>query len=197
MDEQLRSLIQKKFEIIAREGDGSLMGRIDTVWNDIDLGPHCPWIGEAMKRVNHACGTEIETRGIRMSRTLSKTLADLKPRYTKTLAAELKALIDPFFPEDLYVAPAINTRGVYQRRGNPQKFDESTHEQGLVLARVGSANTSRDAKQRVYLAIEEYMLMAKGQQAGGFWDSLEVKPSFYGISFNLKKFFTRNKTPSE
>jgi hypothetical protein len=197
MDEQIRSLIRQKLEIIAREEDAALMNYVDTVWKDVDPGPHCAWIGEAMQRVNQACVRAIDARGVRMALTLSKTFANLKPRYTKNLAAELKALVDPFFPEDLYLAPAINTRGVYQRRGNPQKFNERTYEHALVLARVGSANTLRDSKQRAYLAIDEYMLLAKSEHGGGFWDSLELKPNIYGLGINLKKLFSRNKTPSE
>ncbi len=190
-------MIQRKLEVIARDEDDIVSGQVNSVWENVDPGPHCPWIGEAMERVNRACARAIDSRGTRMALSLSKTLPKFKLRYTKQLAAELKALIDPFFPEDLYVAAAVNAHGVYQRRGNPQKFDERAYEQALVLARVGSANMARDAKQKAYLAIDEYILLARSEQGGGSWDWLELKPNFYGLGVNLKKLFSRNKTPSE
>lgn len=196
MDESFRSLIQQKLEVIAREEDAELTASMTTIWGRVDPSPHCPWVGELMQSVNRTCYQSIVTRGARVALTLAKTLANLKPRYEKNLAAELKALVDPFFPEDLYLAPAINTRGVYQRRGDPRKFDDSAYEHALVLARVGSANGSRDAKHKAHLAIDEYELAAKNDRCSAgkrFLESLQLKPNFFGLGIDLKALFSRNK----
>lgn len=192
MDEQIRTLIRQKLEVIMREEDAHLSTDLDTHWKRIDPSPHCVWIGDTMREVQRTCHGSITMRGARAAGMISKTLARLKPAYEKGLADELKSMTDPYFPEDLCLAASIGARGVHERRGDPRKFDERAYEHALTLARVDSANASRAARHKVHLAIDEYALVAKGEKGGG-WDWLELKPNFYGIGVNLKNLFTRKR----
>ncbi len=196
VDQELRSLIHQKLDAIARYEDSALIGSLGVSWKGVGPAPHCPWVGDLMRTVQHQCHQSVVTRGVRVTHTLEETLKAIKPPYEKNLAADLKAIVDPFFPEDLCLAPAITTRGVYERH-NPQKFDERMYEHELALVRVGVANASRDAKQKAHFVIDEYVLAMKNQKSGGWWDSVQLKPGFFGIGVDLKKLFNRNKTPNE
>jgi hypothetical protein len=199
VDQDLRSLIHRKLDAIARAEDADLIGSLGVSWKDVGPAPHCPWIGDFMRTVQRYCAQSVIKRGVRVAQTLDETLKAIKPPYEKNLAAELKAIVDPFFPENLCLAPAINTRGVYERN-RPDKFDEHAYEHELALVRVAVANTSRDAQQKAHFVIDEYVLSMKHGQSvsrlNRIWDAVNLRPGAFGIGIDLKKLFTRKKAPS-
>lgn len=198
MDEELRSLIYRKVDAIARAEDADLISSLGVSWKDIGPAPQCPWIGDFMRTVQRYCHQSVVKRGDRVAKMLEETLKTIKPPYEKNLADDLKAIVDPFFPEDLCLAPAITTRGVYERH-NPQKFDEPIYEHELTLVRVAVANASRDAKQKAHFVIDEYVLSIKQQSASTsnrLWDAVNLRPGAFGMNIDLKRLFRRGKGSS-
>jgi len=202
MDEQLRSLIQQKLETISQDQYAHLTPQVDAQWKKVTPGPDCIWFVDLMENVQRLCHRTIVQRGARFADTLTDTLRNVRPSYESNLAAELKAIVDPLLPEDLYVYASINCRGVFQRHGNPQKFNDSIFEQLVAMARADSMNTTRDAKNTAHIAIDEYVLSMKNQQSvqpttrDRWMDSVQLRPSFFGIGIDLKKLFSRKKPPS-
>jgi hypothetical protein len=156
-----------------------------------------------MESVQRLCHHTIVQRGERFAATFTDTLRSVKPSYEANLAMELKAIVDPLLPEDLYIYASINSKEAYRFHGNPQKFNDNIFEQLVTLARVDSANTTRDAKRAVHIAIDEYVLSVKNQESAKtlttterVMESVQLRPSFFGIGVDLKKLFTRGKSTS-
>lgn len=197
MDSKLKRLIEQKLAALAREQDAELMGLVDAAWSKVNPAPNCIWIGDLMKEVRSACQAAVVERGRGVAALVGDTLRGLNVLGEKDLAAKLGALLDPIFPEDLYLAPVLNCRGVFERRGNPRRFDERIFEHELALARVGVINASREARAKTQLVIDEYLLSAGPQ---GFWarawDATSLRLMFFGTGIDLKKLFSRKKLPA-
>jgi len=197
MDEQLRTLLTQKLETIAREEYARLIPHVDVQCKKVDPSPNCIWIGDLMENVQRLCHRALVLRGECFADMLTDTLRNVRPSYEPNLAAELKAIVDPLLPEDLYVAASINCRGAFQRHGNPAKFNDGFYEHMLTIARVDSINTAREAKLKAYIAIDEYVLSVKNEQAvrpgkvKRFWESVQLKPNFFGLGLDLKELFSR------
>ena len=200
MDEQLRTLLRQKLEVIAQDEDACLIPHVDAEWKKVTMGPECIWFVELMENVQKLCHHAIVNRGERFARTLTETLCNVRPDYEADLASELKAIVDALLPEDLYVAASEHCRGCYERHGNPRKFHPDFFQQLVTSARVGSANTTRDAKLKAHIAIYEYVLSVKKEQMPGkltrAWEATGLRPGLFGISFDVKRFFSRKKTNS-
>ena len=198
MDEDLRSLIHQKLDAIARYEDSAMISSVAQVWKAVGPAPDCPWVGDVMRSVQHQCHQSVATRGVRVAGALGETLSAVKPSYEPSLAAALKAIVNPFFPEDLCLAPAISTRGVYERH-NRRKFSERIYEHELALVRVAVANASRDAKQKAHFVIDQYVLAAKNERPRGvrrLWDAVNLRPGLFGVGIDLKKLFGRSRPSS-
>lgn len=200
MDEELRNLVIRKVDAIVRAADADLSASMGEAWKEVGAGAQCPWVGDLMRAVQSHCYRSVAERGNRVAAVLKETLESVKPLYDETLASDLKAIVNPHFPEDVCLAPAISTRGVYLRR-NPQKFDEETYEQALTLVRVAVANAARDAKQKVHFVIEDYALSVKRASSGNWrhrlWEALSLRPGAFGFGIDLKKLFERRMSRRE
>lgn len=197
----IKTLLEQKLDRLAREQLAELMPKVDAAWARLNPGPNCIWIGDLAKEVRLACGKAIVELGDRVAAMLAETLRTLKVPYEEGSSAELGKLLEPVFPEDLYLAPVINTRGVHERRGNRQRFDERIFDLELGSARVMSANGSRDARAKAQLAIDEYLLSVKSDGvtskgwASRLWDAFNVRPGLFGIGVDLKKLFGKKRLP--
>ena len=202
MDSRIKTLLEQKLAALAREQDAELMTKVNTAWKKVSPAPDCIWIGDLMKDVRHACHVAVVERGRRVAAMLADTLRALKVCDENGLNVELGKLLDPLFPEDLYLAPVLNCRGVFERHGNPRRFDECAFEHELTLARVGIINASREARAKAQLAIDEYLLSVKPlhEEPKGFWaqvwEATNLRPGFFGIAIDLKKLFSRKKQPA-
>jgi hypothetical protein len=201
MDPAVKTLLEQKLDRLAREQLAELMPKIDAAWARVNPGPNCIWIGDLAKEVRLACGKAIVELGDRVAAMLTETLRTLRLPYEEGLTEQLAKLLDPLFPENLFLAPVENTRGVHERGGNPQRFDMRAFDHELVLAQVTSANASRDARAKAQLAIDEYLLSVKSGRVtpkrwpSRLWDAFNVRPGLFGIGIDLKKLFGKKRLP--
>src|SRR5258708_2241640 len=162
VDPQIKKKLEQKLEAIAHDQDGEVMAKVTSAWKNARPGPlNGDWLGEMTKDVHAACHTAIGERRQRVAGMLAETLRTLKVPYEEGLSAELSALLDPLFPEDLYLAPMTNTPGVIERSGALHNFGEYHFDLYLSTARVGCINLSRDARTKAQIIIDEYLLSVK------------------------------------
>jgi hypothetical protein len=141
-------------------------------------------------------------RGTRVAAMLSETLRTLKVPYEESLSVELAALLDPLFPEDLHLAALLNAPDVLKRRGLPVNLDERSFDRVAVTAQGAIANASREARTKVQLVIDEYLLSIKPTDLPPqgwlrrVWNALSLRLSFYGIGIDFKKLFSHKPSAS-
>ena len=199
MDLQIKKLFEQKLEALAHEQDGEVMAKVTTAWKNARPGHiNGVWVGEMTKDVQAACHTAIVERGRRVAAMFAETLRTLKVPYEDGLSAELGTLLDPIFPEDLYLAPMTNTPGVIERSGALHNFSEYRFDLYLSTAYVGCINLARDARAKAQLVIDEYALSArpgtttteKGWLAR-VWEATNLRPGAFGVGVDLKQLFSR------
>jgi hypothetical protein len=67
MDEELRSLLQRKLETIANDEDVHLIPEVDAKWKKVTPGPQCIWFVDLMENVQRLCHQAIVRRGERFA----------------------------------------------------------------------------------------------------------------------------------
>ena len=200
MDPQIKKLLEQKLEMLAHDQDGEVMTKVTTAWKNARPGHiNGVWVGEMTRDVQAACHTAIVERGRRVAAMLAETLRTLKVPYEEGLSAELGALLDPIFPEDLYLAPMTNTPGVIERSGALHNFSEYRFDLYLSTARVGCINLARDARTKGQFVIDEYLLSVKPGAAvtatkgwpSRVWEATNLRPGAFGVGVDLKRLFSR------
>jgi hypothetical protein len=105
------------------------------------------------------------------------------------------------FPEDLHLDAVLNAPHAVRRRGLLVNWSEGSFDLIAAGARASLANASRDARAKLQLVIDEYLLSVRPQPSATqsktlksrLFDSVSLKPGAFGLSIDLKNLFTRKR----
>lgn len=159
MQQQVVEVFVKKLVDALRVVDELALVEVRSLWKQIGPAPTCPYVGEVMRKIQHALGRGHVARNRAVNELVAETVSSYSSFLTVSFTDELMQVVEQSFTTDHFVQSAQNTRGVYERAMAPgSKFDQGAFELELCLIKASAFNSASQTISRVRTLLEDAYL---------------------------------------